>query len=159
LITWKDVLQELRRCDGQITDYGHPVGQLLFNPAVGVSRPSERIEPETFALLCAEGWIVTQDLGRIRRYTISETGIGSLVLKKSSRSSRSSRAARVVYKLGRTVLKQPQAEACEILIQNFVRVSPVPAGSRPSEDAPGRRSGPGPGRSRCRCIPSVRRQA
>jgi hypothetical protein len=78
VITWKEVLQELRRCDGQITDYGHPVGQLLFNPALGVARPSERIESETFTLLCAEGWITTQDQGRIRRYMISETGIARL---------------------------------------------------------------------------------
>lgn len=27
MITWREVLQELHRCDGQITDYGHPVGQ------------------------------------------------------------------------------------------------------------------------------------
>lgn len=79
MITWREVLQELHRCDGQITDYGHPVGQILFNPAVGVSRPSERIEPETFSLLCVEGWITTQDQGRIRRYTISETGVARLV--------------------------------------------------------------------------------
>jgi hypothetical protein len=75
LITWKEVLKELRRCDGQITDYGHPVGQILFDPAVGVARSSERIDAETFSLLCEEGWIATQDQGRIRRYTISETGI------------------------------------------------------------------------------------
>jgi hypothetical protein len=78
LITWKEVLKELRRCDGQITDYGRPVGQILFDPAVGVARSSERIEPETFALLCEEGWIATQDQGRIRRYTISEMGIARL---------------------------------------------------------------------------------
>jgi hypothetical protein len=78
MITWKEVLKELHRCDGQITDYGHPVGQLLFDPAVGVGRSSERIDPEAFALLCAEGWIATQDQGRIRRYTISETGIARL---------------------------------------------------------------------------------
>jgi hypothetical protein len=78
VITWKEVLHELYRCDGQITDYGQPVGQILFNPVVGVSRPSERIEPETFSLLCVEGWIATQDQGRIRRYTISETGVARL---------------------------------------------------------------------------------
>jgi hypothetical protein len=78
LITWKEVLRELHRCDGQITDYGHPVGQILFDPAVGVARSSERIDPETFSLLCEEGWIATQDQGRIRRYTISETGIARL---------------------------------------------------------------------------------
>lgn len=78
MITWKEVLKELHRCDGQITDYGHPVGQILFDPAVGVARSSERIDPETFSLLCGEGWIATQDQGRIRRYTISETGIARL---------------------------------------------------------------------------------
>jgi hypothetical protein len=79
LITWKEVLQELRRCDGQITDYGNPVGQILFDPAVGVGRAGERIEAETFSLLCEEGWIATQDQGRIKRYTISETGITRLL--------------------------------------------------------------------------------
>jgi hypothetical protein len=78
MITWKEVLQELHRCDGQITDYGHPVGQILFDPAVRVRRTGERIEPETFTLLCEEGWIATQDQGRIKRYTISETGITRL---------------------------------------------------------------------------------
>jgi hypothetical protein len=78
LITWKEVLQELRRCDGQITDYGHPVGQILFDPTVGVAHSSERIDADTFSLLCGEGWIATQDQGRIRRYTISEAGIARL---------------------------------------------------------------------------------
>ena len=78
MITWKDVLKELHRCDGQITDYGHPVGQILFDPAVGAGRAGERIDPEAFSLLCGEGWIATQDQGRIRRYTISETGIARL---------------------------------------------------------------------------------
>jgi hypothetical protein len=87
LITWKEVLQELRRCDGQITDYGHPVGQILFDPAVGVAHSSERIDPETFSLLCGEGWIATQDQGRIRRYTISETGIARLDEVESEQKS------------------------------------------------------------------------
>jgi hypothetical protein len=78
LITWKEVLKKLHRCDGQITDYGHPVGQILFDPAVGVADSSERIEAETFSLLCGEGWIATQDQGRIKRYTISEAGIARL---------------------------------------------------------------------------------
>jgi len=78
LITWKEVLQDLRRCDGQITDYGHPVGQILFDPAMGVARSSERIDPDTFLLLCGEGWIATQDQGRIRRFVISEAGIARL---------------------------------------------------------------------------------
>jgi hypothetical protein len=75
LITWNEVLEALRRCDGQITDYGHPAGQILFDPAVGVG---ERIEWEPFSLLCAEGWITTEDQGRIRRYRISEAGIARL---------------------------------------------------------------------------------
>jgi hypothetical protein len=95
LITWKEVLKELRRCDGQITDYGHPVGQILFDPAVGVARSSERIDPETFSLLCGEGLIATQDQGRIRRFTISEAGIarldeGESELKSFARSAGSS---------------------------------------------------------------------
>jgi len=72
LTTWKELLEALRRCDGQITDYGHPAGQVLFDPAKGVG---ERIEWETFSLLCGEGWITTEDQGRIKRYRISETGI------------------------------------------------------------------------------------
>jgi hypothetical protein len=81
LITWKELLEELRRCDGQITDYGHPAGQILFDPAVGVG---ERIERETFSLLCEQGWIATEDQGRIKRYRISETGITRLTDVESS---------------------------------------------------------------------------
>jgi len=81
LITWKELLEELRRCDGQITDYGHPAGQILFDPAVGVG---ERIERETFSLLCEQGWITTEDQGRIKRYRISETGITRLTEVESS---------------------------------------------------------------------------
>lgn len=75
MTTWKELLEVLRRCDGQITDYGHPAGQLLFDPAVGMG---ERIEWETFSLLRDEGWIATEDQGRIKRYRISETGITRL---------------------------------------------------------------------------------
>lgn len=78
MVTWQEVLKELRRCDGQITDYGPPVGQILFDPAVRVDRVNERVEPETFSFLCEKGWIATQDQGRIKRYTISETGITCL---------------------------------------------------------------------------------
>jgi hypothetical protein len=84
MFTWTEVLKELRRCEGQITDYGHPVGQILFDPSVGVAHPSERIEHETFVLLCEEGWIATPDQGRIKRYTISETGIARLNEVESS---------------------------------------------------------------------------
>ena len=95
MITWRDVLQELRRCDGQITDYGHPVGQILFNPTVGVARTSERIDPETFSLLCEEGWILTQDQGRIRRYTISEAGIARLHAVQSEQKAIARSAGRL----------------------------------------------------------------
>jgi hypothetical protein len=81
LITWKELLEALRRCDGQITDYGHPAGQILFDPAVGVG---ERIERDTFSLLCEQGWITTEDQGRIKRYRISETGITRLTEVESS---------------------------------------------------------------------------
>ena len=81
MITWKELLEELRRCDGQITDYGHPAGQILFDPAVGVG---ERIERDTFSLLCEQGWITTEDQGRIKRYRISETGITRLTDVESS---------------------------------------------------------------------------
>jgi hypothetical protein len=72
LITWIEVLDDLRRCDGQITDYGHPAGQVLFDPAIAVGK---RIEWETFSLLREEGWITTDDRGRIKRYRISDAGI------------------------------------------------------------------------------------
>jgi len=69
----KEVLADLHRCDGQITDFGRPVGQILFDPAVGNAR-AERIEWETFSLLRDEGWIVTEDRGGVKRYRISEAG-------------------------------------------------------------------------------------
>jgi hypothetical protein len=75
LINWKEVLEALRRSDGQITDYGRPAGQVFFDPAAGVG---ERIEEETFSLLCEAGWIATEDQGRIRRFRISETGMTRL---------------------------------------------------------------------------------
>jgi hypothetical protein len=81
VITWKELLEALRRCDGQITDYGHPAGQILFDPAIGVG---ERIERDTFSLLCEQGWITTEDQGRIKRYRISETGITRLTEVESS---------------------------------------------------------------------------
>ena len=80
MITWKELLEELRRCDGQITDYGHPAGQILFDPAIGVG---ERIEWETFSLLCEQGWIATEDQGRIKRYRISEAGTTRLTEAES----------------------------------------------------------------------------
>ena len=74
-INWREVLEALRRSDGQITDYGHPAGQVFFDPAVGVG---ERIQNEIFSLLCEAGWIATEDQGRIRRFRISETGMARL---------------------------------------------------------------------------------
>jgi hypothetical protein len=70
-----EVLDFLYRCDGRITDYGHPAGQVLINPATGAG---ERIEPETFSLLLDAGWIDTEDQGRIRRYRISAAGVARL---------------------------------------------------------------------------------
>jgi len=75
LNNWKEVVEALRRSDGQITDYGRPTGQVFFDPAVGVG---ERIEEETFSLLCEAGWISTEDRGRIKRYRITEAGITRL---------------------------------------------------------------------------------
>ena len=69
------MLEALRRSDGQLTDYGHPAGQVFFDPAVGVG---ERVEEETFSLLCEAGWISTEDQGRIKRYRISEAGMARL---------------------------------------------------------------------------------
>jgi hypothetical protein len=77
LINWKEVLEALRRSDGQITDYGHPAGQVYFDPAIGVG---ERIEVETFSLLREAGWISTEDRGRVKRYRISETGMARLTV-------------------------------------------------------------------------------
>lgn len=84
MITWNEVLEALRRCDGQITDYGHPAGQILFDPAVGVG---ERIEWETFSLLRGGGWIATEDRGRVKRYRISETGMARLTETESQQDA------------------------------------------------------------------------
>jgi hypothetical protein len=78
LITWKDVLEELRQCDGQITDYGRPVGQIMFDPTIGNTHAGKRIEWDTFLTLRDEGWIATEDQGVIKRYRISETGTSRL---------------------------------------------------------------------------------
>jgi hypothetical protein len=82
-MTWKDVLEELRRSNGQITDYGPRVGQILFDPAVGSSGPSQRVDPEIFSLLCERGWVTTDDAdqGVVRRYVISETGVARLLTR------------------------------------------------------------------------------
>jgi hypothetical protein len=72
-----EVLADLHRCDGQITDFGSPVGQILFDPAVGNAR-AERVEWDTFSLLRDKGWIVTEDRGGIKRYRISEAGFAHI---------------------------------------------------------------------------------
>ena len=72
-----EVLADLHRCDGQITDFGSPVGQILFDPAVGNAR-AERVEWDTFSLLRDKGWIVTEDRGGIKRYRISEAGFAQV---------------------------------------------------------------------------------
>jgi hypothetical protein len=78
VITPKDVLEELLRCDGQITDFGHPTGAILFDPTMGTPHPGERIELETFSLLRDNGWVTTDDRGVIRRYRISRVGTNQL---------------------------------------------------------------------------------
>jgi hypothetical protein len=78
MITSKEVLEKLHQCDGQITDFGRPVGQIFFDPAPGNARAAERIESETFSLLRDAGWIATEDEGRIKRYRVSESGFAQL---------------------------------------------------------------------------------
>jgi hypothetical protein len=78
LLTWKEVLDELGRCDGQITDYGRPVGQLLFDPALANAHGGVRIEGDIFSILRDEGWIATDDQGEIKRYRITEAGTANL---------------------------------------------------------------------------------
>jgi hypothetical protein len=78
-MTWRDVLEELRRSNAQITDYGPDVGQILICPSVGSSGPSRRVDPEVFTLLCERGWVTTEDTGDVRRYVISETGVARLL--------------------------------------------------------------------------------
>ena len=75
MINWKEVLDALRRSDGQITDYGRPAGQVFFDPAIGVG---QRIEEEIFSLLREAGLITTEDRGGIKRYRISESGMARL---------------------------------------------------------------------------------
>jgi hypothetical protein len=74
LIRLKEVLEELHRCDGQITDFGPPVGQIFFDPTLGDARAAERIEWEIFSLLRDEEWIATEDEGSIKRYRLSVAG-------------------------------------------------------------------------------------
>lgn len=76
-VTWDDVLERLRRPDARITDYGDPVGPILFDRTLH-SGTSHRIEARVFAFLCEQGWIETPDEGRIRHFTITATGIARL---------------------------------------------------------------------------------
>jgi hypothetical protein len=87
----KEVLEDLHRCDGQITDFGRPVGQILFDPAPGNTR-AERIEWETFSLLRDAGWIVTEDKGGIQRYRISEAGFAHVFTNIAAAESQGSYA-------------------------------------------------------------------
>lgn len=80
-MTCKEVLEDLRRSNGQITDYGPTVGQILIDPAVGSAGPSRRVDPEVFSLLCEQGWVVTIDTGVVRRYVISEAGVARLLAR------------------------------------------------------------------------------
>ena len=90
-MTWRDVLEELRRSNGQITDYGPRVGQILFDPAVGSSGPSRRVDPEVFILLCEQGWVTSEDLGVVRRYVISERGLDRLLVRTACFTKRGKR--------------------------------------------------------------------
>jgi len=72
LLTWQEVLEELRRCNGQITDFGSHAGPIFFDSVIGDSRRGERIETEAFLILRDEGWIVTEDQGEIKRYRIND---------------------------------------------------------------------------------------
>jgi len=67
-----------------------PAGQILCDPAIGLG---ERIDWETFSLLCEQGWIATEDQGRIKRYSISETGITLLNEVESQRKALATGAA------------------------------------------------------------------
>lgn len=71
-MTWQEVLEALRRCDGQITDFGRHTAPIFFASVIGNSHTGERIEIEAFRILRDEGWIVTEDQGQIKRYRINE---------------------------------------------------------------------------------------
>lgn len=72
MLTWQEVLVELRRSNGQITDFGRHTAPVFFDSVIGNSRTGERIEIEAFLILRDEGWIVTEDEGEIKRYRINE---------------------------------------------------------------------------------------
>ena len=72
MLTWKEVLEALRRCDGQITDFGRHTAPIFFDSVIGNSHTGERIEIEAFRILRDERWIVTEDQGEIKRYRMNE---------------------------------------------------------------------------------------
>jgi hypothetical protein len=72
LLTWREVLEALRGCDGQITDFGRHAAPIFFDSVIGNSHTGERIEMEAFRILRDERWIVTEDQGEIKRYRINE---------------------------------------------------------------------------------------
>ena len=72
MLTWQEVLEALRRCDGQITDFGRHTAPIFFDSVIGNSHTGERIEIEAFRILRDERWIVTEDQGEIKRYRINE---------------------------------------------------------------------------------------
>jgi hypothetical protein len=74
MVTWQEVLEELSRCNGQITDFGHHAAPIFFDSAMGNKHSGERVEWEVFLRLREEGWIVTEDQGNIKRYRISAAG-------------------------------------------------------------------------------------
>jgi len=76
-ITWSYVLEQLRRSDTQITDYGQPVGAFLFDPHLHAGK-SQPVAAHVLTFLSGQGWIQTADEGRIRRFTISAAGIARL---------------------------------------------------------------------------------
>jgi anaerobic selenocysteine-containing dehydrogenase len=68
LLTWQEVLEELHRCNGRITDFGRHTAPVFFDSVIGNSRTGERIEIEAFRILRDEGWIATEDQGEIKYY-------------------------------------------------------------------------------------------
>jgi len=87
-----DVLEMMRRCDGQITDYGRRTGPILFDPSFGTPHAGERVEGETFLLLRDKGWVTTEDQGVIRRYRISSAGTNYLNEVQSQNKTRAANA-------------------------------------------------------------------
>ena len=65
----------------------------LFDPAVGSAGPSQRVDAETFSLLCEQGWVTTEDIGVVRRYIISETGVARLLARPEKRNPDATRHA------------------------------------------------------------------